>query len=138
MLLFLLVGGNVANEFTQNLAVDEEAIIESVAEEYKLTGDKKRLLWAIRKSENGGPGREFGVLVPEAMRFENDPRMSMITQARWAAGTIKKRFKGSIDTFAARWAPTGAKNDPTGLNKNLPGNLKYYMELRKEMENDSR
>lgn len=29
-----------------------------------------------------------------------------------------------VDFWADRWAPVGAKNDPTALNKNWPDNLK--------------
>ncbi len=110
----------------------ETAMINQVADEYKLTGKKRELLHAIRKVENGRQGREFGVLKPEAMRFENgDPVQSFLTQARWAAGTIDKRFTGDIDKFGARWAPIGAKNDPTGLNKNWVKNIKSHLNKEK-------
>ena len=108
----------------------EEVVINRVADEYKLGDDERKLLFAIRKVENGRQGREFGVLVPEAMRFEKDPDpiKSLETQAKWAAGTIKKRYKGNLEEFGNRWAPVGAENDPTNLNKNWVKNVKSYME----------
>jgi hypothetical protein len=107
----------------------ESAVIERVAGEYGLDEEQKKLLYAIRKVENGRQGREFGVLTPEAMRYEKDPdpMKSFETQAKWAAGTIKKRYDGDIERFANRWAPVGVANDPTNLNKNWVKNVKYYM-----------
>lgn len=107
----------------------EMEVINKVADEYNLNDDERKLLFVIRKIENGKQGKEFGVLTKEAMRFANDkdPMKSFITQARWAAGTIKKRYKGNLEKFAKRWAPVGAENDPTELNKNWLKNAKFYM-----------
>lgn len=113
---------------------EEVAIINKVADEYNLKGEKRTLLFVIRLVENGTLGREFGVLSPEAMRYKNDPdwRKSFTTQARWAAGTIKKRYT-DLESFSARWCPVGADNDPKGLNKNWLPNARYWMtELKKE------
>ena len=103
----------------------EAEVISRVAKEYNLDEVETKLLFAIREVENGRQGREFGVLKPEAMRFENDPdpMKSLETQARWAAGTIDKRFTGDLKAFADRWAPIGAKNDPKNLNKNWLPNI---------------
>lgn len=106
----------------------EAQVIEAVAQYYELSPEQTKLLYAIRKVENGGPGKEFGVLAPQAMRFAKDPVRSFQTQAEWAAGTIKKRFNGNLEEFAMRWAPIGADNDPKGLNKNWLKNTQYYME----------
>jgi hypothetical protein len=110
--------------------VDELSIINSVADAYGLDEKSRRLLYAIRKAENGAQGKEFGVLNSEAMRFADDPdpAKSFKIQAMWAAGTIKKRFKGDLKSFADRWAPIGAENDPEGLNKNWLKNIEFYME----------
>ena len=126
LLAILFVGcGNAA-------ALDEPALIAQVAAEYKLAPDEAKLLRVIRRIENGRQGREFGVLTPAAMRYENgDATLSFLTQARWAAGTIKKRYNGDLEAFAARWCPIGAENDPTGLNKNWLRNARYYMENSK-------
>ena len=103
----------------------ESEIISNVAKEYNLDEVETKLLFAIREVENGRQGREFGVLKPEAMRFENDPdpMKSLEIQAKWAAGTIDKHFDGDMKKFADRWAPIGAKNDPTNLNKNWLPNI---------------
>jgi len=103
----------------------EDEIIAAVAKEYKLDEAGTKLLSAIREVENGRQGREFGVLKPEAMRFENDPdpMKSFEIQAKWAAGTIDKHFTGDLKAFADRWAPIGAENDPTNLNANWYPNI---------------
>jgi len=112
---------------------EEYQIISKVADEYGLTDEQRKLLFSIRQAENGEQGKEFGVLNDEAMRFAKDPDKfkSLDIQARWAAGTIKKRYTGDIDSFAKRWAPIGAKNDPKNLNKNWAKNVKYYMGVKK-------
>jgi hypothetical protein len=107
----------------------ESAVIEKVAEQYKLTPEQKDLLYVVRKIENGSTGKEFGVLTPQAMRYKDNPDLSFITQAQWAAGTIKKRYNGDVTEFANRWAPVGASNDPNNLNSNWVKNANYYLGL---------
>jgi len=140
-LLSQLMGVNVmANKFSkqiketvQNIVPsNERLVIDTVASQYKLDDEERRLLFAIRKAESGGAGREFGILDPKAMRFKDDPVRSLIIQAQWAAGTIKKRYKGNLDKFSERFAPIGASNDPTGLNKNWKSNVSHYMNELKE------
>jgi len=49
------------------------------------------ILLAIRKAENGGPGREFGILHPKCLaQIEREPERSLDIQAGWAAATIVK------------------------------------------------
>lgn len=105
----------------------DDAILSNVSFDYNLTKEQEKLLYVIRKVENGGPGREMGVLTKEAQRFKGDYEKSLDIQARWAAGTIRKRYDGDLKSFADRWCPVGAKNDPTGLNKNWYKNAFYYM-----------
>jgi len=98
-------------------------------------------LTALRKIENGGPGREFGVLSVPAPTYE--------AQARVAAETIRRnlqRFEAAGGTpidaktgryteefirfFSARYAPLGAANDPTGLNRHhAPNLIRRYAQL---------
>ena len=121
----LVAGGNA--EAKSSLTPNEESVISRVAKSYSLNPEQTKLLKVIRLVENGGPGKEFGVLTPQAMRFKNNPQKSLETQAKWAAGTIKNHYDGNIDRFAKRWAPLKAKNDPKGLNKNWAQNAKFYM-----------
>ena len=87
---------------------------------------------AIRRAESGGPGRELGVLSESAPTYE--------AQVRVACATVRHHLvcysgnpltqiqslhcqrlcysKAFIQQFANGWAPRGANNDPTGLNKN--------------------
>jgi len=112
----------------------EYTIAREVADQYGLNQDERNLLFAIRYAEAGRQGREFGVLTPEAQRFEKhkDPTLSFRTQAKWAAGTIKKRYKGDLVEFQQRWAPLKAENDPKNLNANWLKNVNYFMNLANE------
>jgi hypothetical protein len=93
-----------------------------------------RFLGALRRAENGGPGREFGVLSVSAPTYED--------QVRVAAASIRRnveRFEATgraaidpatgrytedfIRFFSNRYAPVGAANDPSGLNQHHARNL---------------
>lgn len=96
-------------------------------------GIDRRFLSALLAAEGGGPGKEFGVL--------SVPTKSAADRTRVAANTIAnnaERFEvagGSaigpdgkytpefIKFFSDIYAPIGAENDPTGLNKNHYPNL---------------
>jgi len=94
------------------LPVDEAKMIEHVAGKYGLSQDQTILLTAIRKTENGGPGLEFGVGQDQtghrARRYKHSPARSFMVQASWAAGTIKKRYTGDLQDFAQRYCPKNA------------------------------
>jgi hypothetical protein len=93
-------------------------------------------LFAIRRAEKGKMGKEMGVLAPGAgLKPGDTPESSLDRQVGWAASTLiknKKRFsekggKGDfIEYFGNVWAPIGAENDPTNLNKNWIGNVKKF------------
>jgi hypothetical protein len=112
-------------------AEDEEAVITGTARRAGIDPD---FLRAIRRVENGGPGREFGVLSVPAPTYHD--------QARVAAETVRRtiaRYEGTgrravdpasqrytpefIRFFSSRYAPLGAANDPTGLNRFHTRNL---------------
>lgn len=120
----LVAGGNAQASL---LPKNETMVIEKIAKSYNLSPEETNLLKVIRKVENGGAGKEFGALTPKAMRFKDNPSKSFETQAKWAAGTIKNKYKGNIDRFAQQWAPKGVANDPNNLNKNWAKNAKFYM-----------
>ena len=108
------------------------------------TGVDARLLAAVRLAENGGPGREFGVLSPSTPTYEE--------QGRVAAETIRnviERYQLSIGhnpvgadgrltidflRYFSRggpgypgYAPIGARNDATNLNAHHFRNvLEFY------------
>lgn len=107
---------------------------EVIAREAERAGIDPSLLVALRRVENGGPGREFGVLAVPAPGLER--------QAQVAANTIRKtlarfqRQRGeAVDPatgryteeflrfLSARYAPLAAANDPTGLNRFHAANL---------------
>jgi hypothetical protein len=111
--------------------VDERRAIQRAAAR---AGVDPAFLQALRRTENGGPGREFGVLSVPAPTYED--------QVRVAAETVKRnveRFEGgggrAVDAasgrytpefvafFSRRYAPVGAANDPSGLNRHHARNL---------------
>ena len=84
---------------------------------------------SIRHAENGGKGREYGILHPRV-------KPTYRSQAGWCASTVQKHYdrwvasgsKGEfIVSLGARYCPIGADNDPTGLNTHWIKNVKYYL-----------
>ena len=84
---------------------------------------------AIRFAENGGRGREYGILHD---RCEPTYR----SQAGWCAATVQKTYDRWVKLgmpgefvchLGARYCPVGADNDPTGLNKNWVSNVQYFL-----------
>lgn len=91
---------------------------------------------AIRKAENGGPGREFGIMLTNrgklnSFEFQllgciqtivhcvNDFRYNICVAQRTARGEAVLRYSEAfIAAVQRRYAPLGAGNDPTDLNKN--------------------
>ncbi|HTX55355.1 MAG TPA: hypothetical protein VMD08_18275 [Candidatus Baltobacteraceae bacterium] len=118
-------------ETAPNLPGREASVIRREADR---TGIDAQFLVALRRTENGGPGREFGVLSVKAPDLDS--------QARVAANSVRhsvQRFEQTggqaIDPqtgqyteaflryFSARYAPVGANNDPSGLNRYHAANL---------------
>lgn len=109
----------------------EAAVIDREAAR---AGVDPALLVALRRTENGGPGREFGVCSLAAPGLESQARVAANSVrngvARFAAqggqpinpasGTYTPAF---LRFFSARYAPVGAPNDPGGLNRNHAANL---------------
>ena len=105
-----------------------------VAQEAARTGVDPALLAAIRKAENGGPGREFGILSVPAPTLEGQARVAANTvrntllryaqQGGQAVDPVTGRYtEGFLRYLSARYAPVGAANDPLGLNRNHAANL---------------
>jgi hypothetical protein len=100
---------------------------------------------AIRAQENGGEGKQYGVLdgngltyneqlseccATVAHRLESYPANPLV-RCYGANGISRIRYTPSfISYFASIWCPIGAGNDPTGLNKNwYPNVLKFYQQF---------
>lgn len=113
----------------------EQAII---FEQAASVGVPATFLAAIRLAENGRAGREFGVLSEGAETYEKQARIAALSirnnQYRYvlktdqwpidsATGQLNRSF---VEFMAARWAPTGAANDPDGLNQHWPKNVWEY------------
>ena len=85
---------------------------------------------AIRYAENGGKGKEYGILHPRV-------KPTYRSQAGWCAATVQKNYdrwvkagrKGEFIVFLGnRYCPVGAENDPNGLNKNWTKNVRFYVD----------
>ncbi|MFA5377666.1 MAG: hypothetical protein WC455_18090 [Dehalococcoidia bacterium] len=120
----LALGGISKGDVFSRIPEADRAIISTVAAEYHLTADQRRLLFAIRLTEAGGAGREMGVLTPAAQRFKGDHAKSLRLQVQYAAGTISKRFTGDVAAFARRWCPPSA--DPVGY-RNFVRNVEKFL-----------
>lgn len=90
---------------------------------------------AIRHSENGAAGKEYGVLGEGVERDMKRKGATYRPQAGWAAATVQKTFDrwveaGKPGTFIEylgnRYCPVGAENDPTGLNVNWQRNVSKW------------
>ena len=87
-------------------------MIRQIATANRLTEEQTWLLAAIRRLENGRPGLEFGVGGPmdsghRAHRYR-DGVMSFMVQGAWAAGTIRKHYRGDLYAFGCRYCPRRA------------------------------
>jgi len=92
-------------------------------------------LVALRRTEGGGPGNEFGVLsipsvdtYPEELATAARSFRNHVTRARAAGVPVYTPdggdfTEGFLRSFSARWCPVGAENDPRGLNAAHAGNL---------------
>lgn len=94
------------------LPAHEWRMIRQIAASYRLSDEETWLLAAIRRFENGRPGLEFGVGGPmnsghAAHRYQDGVR-SFYVQGCWAAGTIKRHYRGDLAAFGRRYCPPHA------------------------------
>ena len=119
---------------------DEVAAIKEMAQR---RGVDWAFVAAIRKAENGGDGRQFGVLSVEAATYEDQLMVCCNSVAHrldeYPANPVGRRDgrlvyrEGFIDYFARHWAPIGADNDPSGLNANWTNNVEaFYAQFANE------
>lgn len=110
---------------------DEVPLLFTVADDFRVD---PAFLAAIRKTENGGPGREMGILSVSAPTVIEQYTVAARTvsnnlsryQSETGNTALVDRQRYSDDFvrwFSARYAPIGAANDPTNLNANHAGNL---------------
>ncbi len=127
-------------EWTPAVWQDEAALIKIAAAKYGLDW---HFVAAIRKAEDGGPGREFGVLSVKAPTYG--------AQLEVCCQTVRHRLveydhdhqaldlhetpdgkqavvygRDFISSFGDIWAPNGALNDRHGLNRNWSRNVSYW------------
>lgn len=111
--------------------VDEYSKIVPIAAAH---GVDPLFILTIREVENGGPGREFGVLSVSAPSWADQCRVACVSVAHrlWqflqhtnadeqAFGYVIGRLSYTPDFirfFASIWAPRDVKNDPNNLNAN--------------------
>jgi hypothetical protein len=111
----------------------EIPVIRAAAERngIKFGSDDWFLLLAIRRAENGKPGREFGILSKTARTLD--------AQAANCACTIRNQHRRSglakvddkyIQSLAGRYCPVGCDND-NGTNRFWIKNVTYYYKLLK-------
>jgi|WetSurSiteA1Bulk_404760.scaffolds.fasta_scaffold04773_2 hypothetical protein len=117
---------------------EEAELITQAASEY---GIDPRFIGAIRKAENGKPGKEFGVLLAGVNTYKSQLdvtcktiRTLLLTYTvnPFVAGKCALGFRRLVYSpqfiakFASRWAPIGAKNDPQNLNSNWVRNVTVW------------
>ena len=112
----------------------EYATIAQAAKRNDCKGELFIVLLAIRKAENGGTGREFGIMNPKADNLDK--------QAGWAAATVVKNYARWIKAgkkedyivfLGNRYCPVGAENDPNDLNKHWIKNVRHWTNKLKGM-----
>lgn len=115
----------------------EDAVQDNIRPELRPT--LAPIVAAIRKAENGGPGREFGILGAAVRRDMKRRGDTYRVQAGWCAATVQKNYdrwvkagsKGDFIVFLGkRYCPVGAKNDPNGLNRHW---IKNVTRISKEL-----
>lgn len=109
----------------------EQAVILQTAADI---GVPATFLAAIRIAENGRAGREFGVLSEQAETYEAQARIAALSIRNnifryvvrfrdWPVDRTGRLSESFTKFMAARWAPEGVTNDPTGLNAHWPKNV---------------
>src|SRR5579871_3725812 len=130
----------MGSEWTPSVWQDEVALIKIAAAKYGLDW---HFVAAIRKAEDGGPGREFGVLSVKAPGYNAQLEVCCQTvrhrlvqydenhqavELHEAPDGLQSVIYGRdfIDWFAGNWATNGAANDPGELNRNWSRNVTYW------------
>lgn len=128
---------NLQNEFKEEYPVIIKAAQRNGIEPHH--HERLAMLFAIRRAENGGHGKQFGVLAKNAGAKKGETFLqSLDRQAGHASVGVlngEKRHQehiasggtmGFVEHFGKRWAPQGVANDPTNLNKHWVKNVTKY------------
>jgi hypothetical protein len=95
---------------------------------------------AVRQQESGRPGREFGIMHPDALDTDLETQLEWFLATllkdsiRWHTGKLwqgwnKSDFVDFLQYFARKYAPIGASNDPQNLNRFWEVNVRFLYEL---------
>jgi hypothetical protein len=122
----------VAKDGAARAAEFQDAIEVNIRAE--LRDELAPIVAAIRYAENGGAGREYGILHKRV-------KPTYRSQAGWCAATVQKNYdrwvaagsEGEFIVFLGkRYCPVGADNDPNGLNKHWVKNVTHWTKKIKE------
>ena len=95
----------------------------------KLHSELAPIVSAIRYAENGGKGREYGILHKRV-------KPTYRSQAGWCAATVQKNYDRWVKAgkhgkfihfLGRRYCPVGAENDPQGLNVHWIRNVTKFV-----------
>jgi len=128
--------GTVSQKDLDTYFKNEYETILTSAKRNNLAEEDYDLLFAIRKAENGGYRREFGIIHPKCeAEMDKRPNETLDIQAGWAAATIIKnrarwekegRLGDFITYLGNKYAPEGVANDPNNLNRNWSQNVSNW------------
>ncbi len=122
----------------EGMSIDHKAEYEHIKRIAQRYFVDPRFILAIRCAEDGGPGREFGVLSISAPTWDDQCRATCLSVLNAVirgldlhvnilqalSDRCKFEYTPSfIRLFAARWAPEDAANDPNQLNNNWARNV---------------
>lgn len=112
---------NIPSGINKFFKPTERQILSKVAKEYCLNEEQTILLFAIRKVEQGRPGREMGCGDIKgwhpARRYAGHFEKSLRLQAQWASGTIKNHWDGNVKEFAKVYCPLRVKVWSSGISE---------------------
>ena len=94
----------------------------------KWTAQRELLIQAMIKAEGGEKAfiRAVQISIPSVKTFEQAKEVAIntLTHLTWEYA-VKDGYEGFVGYLGSIWAPIGAENDPTNLNKNwIPNVLK--------------
>ena len=132
ILIFILIGQAWADGIASGYRANDDndvLIALRVAKEMNLTPYQTRLLLAIRASENGREGREYGVLsVPASTQEEQAKVTARSIRNNWKQWEEAGKPEDFISFMATRWCPIGCDND-NGTNKYWSYNIRYFLKI---------